>query len=283
MLAPVIIGIVALYNPKVEEIDNIEKYVDDLDYCLLVDDSGKDNKDIFEGFLKKHYGKVEYYANSENLGLCSSVNNAISIAMDKGADWVLIMNPDGTFSNNALKIYRDFLKTNLTENIAIISPTFNIDRRPRNAKPGNRRINYADMTGCIYNLSVMKKIGAFDTKTFFYGLDVEYCLRVKKKGYKIVECSEAILNHKPATSYEIKIAGKHIFSYGIDPPRNFYYQFRSAYYIHKKYGLNWNDFFMVYKFLKVILFFQNKKAYFKAIKRGLFDAKKGKYDKLILL
>jgi len=276
---PVIIGVVALYKPRTEEIINIEKYVDDLDYCYLADDSGEENKEIFEDFIEQHKDKVEYYANPKNIGLCASVNDAITKAINRGADWVLIMNPDGTFSNRALKIYRDYLKKNSSEDIAIIAPIFNLDRRPRQAGVGSREIIYADMTGCLYNTKVMEKIGLYDLKTYFYGLDTEYCLRVRKQGYKIIECSEAVLNHSPAKTREIKIGSKRIFAYGIDPPKRFYYQFRSAYYIHQKYGLNWNDFFMLYKFIKVIFFFENKKEYFAAINSGVKDAKNGYYGK----
>ena len=276
---PVIIGVVALYRPRVEEIKNIKRYVDDLDYCYLADDSGEDNEYIFKDFIEQSRGRVEYFANPQNIGLCASVNNAIEKAMDKGADWVLIMNPDGTFSNKAINIYKEYLKKYPSENVAIIAPTFNIDRHPKQAGVGNREINYADMTGCLYNIKIMKKIGLFDLKTYFYGLDTEYCMRVKKYGYKIIECSEAVLNHNPAKTCEIKLMGKRIFAYGIDPPKRFYYQFRSAYYIHKKYGINWNHFFMLYKMIKVVLFFDNKKEYFKAINLGVSDAQNGYYGK----
>lgn len=279
---PVIIGIVALYKPNKSEIINIEKYVEDLDYCYLADDSGEDNSKIFTEFIENHKEKVEYYANHENIGLCASVNNAITKAVNREADWILIMNPDGTFSNDAVKIYKEYLKENNHDDIAIIAPVFNIDRRPQHAGVGTQEINYADMSGCIYSTRVMNKIGKFDTKTYFYGLDAEYCLRVKKFGYKIIECSEAVLDHCPAKTREIRLFGKRVFAYGFDPPDRFYYQFRSAYYIHQKYGLNRTDFFMLYKIIKVVLFFENKKAYFHAIKKGVKDAKNGYYSNLIL-
>lgn len=278
-----VIGIIALYKPQKSEIKNIEKYLEYLDYCYLADDSGEDNSGIFTDFIERYKGKVEYYANPENLGLCGSVNNAITKAVNRGADWVLIMNPDGTFSTDAVKIYKGYLKDNNSDDIAIIAPVFNIDRHPRQAGSGTREISYADMTGCLYSTEVMNKIGLFDPKTYFYGLDSEYCLRVKKTGYRIIECSEAVLDHCPAKTREIKLFGKRVFAYGYDPPDRFYYQFRSAYYIHQRYGLNRTDFFMVYKLVKVILFFENKKTYFQAMRKGIRDAKDGYYGKKVIM
>ena len=57
---------------RAEDIPRIEKYVDELDYCILMDDTGKDNSSLFAEFLGKH--KVEYIWNHENIGLCASVN-----------------------------------------------------------------------------------------------------------------------------------------------------------------------------------------------------------------
>ena len=124
-----IIGLVPVYKPNKKEIHNIEKYVDDLDACYILDDSGTSNIELFKELKEKYHDKIQYFLNKENLGLCKSVNNGYRIAMHKGADWILIMNPDGTFQNNAIDIYKDYINNNDTSNVAIIAPRFNTDRR----------------------------------------------------------------------------------------------------------------------------------------------------------
>ncbi|SNU06263.1 rhamnosyltransferase [Lachnospiraceae bacterium] len=270
-------GVVAIYNPQKSDFVNIEKYVDDLDYCYLMDDSGKDNYDVCSDFINKHLGKVEYVNNIKNIGLTASVNRGFKKCIKNGADWVLVMNPDGTFQNDAISIYKRFIQNNNTEKVAIIAPVFNIDRRPKKASVGYREIKHPDMTGCLYSTNVLKKIGLFDYKTYFYSLDVEYCLRVIKKGYKIIECSEAVLNHRPAETFEVKIFGKTILRCGKDTPVRFYYQFRTAFYIHRKYHSLYCFLYHVYKYMKVVLFFDNKLEYFSMIKKGIYDAKRGFY------
>lgn len=276
-----IIGLVPVYKPNKKEIHNIEKYVDDLDACYILDDSGTSNIELFKELKEKYHDKIQYFLNKENLGLCKSVNNGYRIAMHKGADWILIMNPDGTFQNNAIDIYKDYINNNDTSNVAIIAPRFNTDRRKRNSGKGIKRIKYADMTGCLYNVKIFNEIGFYDNNTYFYGLDTEMCLRVNELSYLIVECSEAVLNHNPAETYNVKIFGKTVFKCGKDVPQRYYYQFRSAYYINNKYHSIRNILFHIYKITKVILFFDNKKEYFRMIKYGIRDAKKeyfGKYN-----
>jgi rhamnosyltransferase len=276
-----IVGLVPLYKPKSDEIQNIKKYINKLDYCYLLDDSGYQNNEVCSELIEGYSGRVEYILNPENLGLCASVNNGFKLAANMGADWVLIMNPDGTFQNDAISIFKDYLRDYDSEDVAIIAPVFNIDRRPRKAENGHRQIRYADMTGCLYNMKILSILNFYDQNTYFYGLDTEYCLRVRKSGYRIVECSEAVLNHHPAQTFEIKIFNKTIFKCGKDVPQRFYYQFRSAYYINHKYHDFYNIIFHIYKFLKVVFLFDNKKEYMKMIKLGICDAKRNYYGKKV--
>lgn len=275
-----IVGLVALYMPKTDEVNNISKYIDKLDYCYLLDDSATNNQKVIEQLIKRWPKKVEYHLNHKNIGLCRSVNNGFKMAIDRGADWVLVMNPDGTFANDSISIYKKYIETHETSEIGIICPQYNVDRHPRKSKDGFKLVKFPDMTGCLYNVNILKKIGYFDINTYFYGLDTEFCLRIRKEGYKILQCSEAVLNHNPGKTYVVKLFGKTIFKCGIDNPQRYYYQFRSAYYICKKYHSLYCFTFHVYKFLKVLFFFKNKVEYFKMIFLGIKDAKKKFYGNI---
>lgn len=275
-----IVGIIPLYQPKKQDFPNILRYINKLDYCFLLDDTGEDNSFLCKEIVDVNPEKIRYVWNKENIGLCASVNNGFKLAKEKNADWVLIMNPDGTFQNDALEIYRRFIDTQDTSSVAIISPVFNLDRRKKTASVGVKRVNFPDMSGCLYNIRLLEKLGYYDQNTYFYGLDVEYCIRVRRNGYKIIECSEAVLNHHPAETYCVKIFGVTVFKCGKDNPQRYYYQFRSGYYIHKKYHDLYNFMFSMYKFIKVVLFFDNKKEYLKMIEFGIEDAKKGFYGNI---
>lgn len=273
-----IVGLVAMYMPNQNEINNIAKYIKDLDYCFLLDDSAKDNRKVVAELIKEYPNKIEYHLNSENMGLCKSVNEGFRLAIGKGADWILVMNPDGTFENNAIEIFKNYIRMNNTDGVAILCPQYNFDRHPRKAKNGISVIEYTDMSGSLYNAKILKKIGYFDVNTYFYGLDTEYCLRVKKNGYKIVRCNEAVLNHHPAHTEYVKL-GKIIFKYGKDKPERYYYQFRSGFYIQEKYHDIKQDVFMAYKFLKVLFLFDNKCEYLRCIQEARRDAKARYYGK----
>lgn len=67
------------------------------------------------------------------------------------------MNPDGTFSNNAISIFRNYIENNNTDKVGIVCPQYNFDRHQRKAKAGVEEISYTDMAGSLYNASILKK------------------------------------------------------------------------------------------------------------------------------
>lgn len=105
----------------------------------------------------KFPNKISYVLNSENLVLVKSENKGFSLAIDKGADWILVMNPDGKFQKDPIRNYKKFLSGNDMNNVSILCPRFNIDRRPKEAGNGLKRVKYPDMSGCLYNAKVKKK------------------------------------------------------------------------------------------------------------------------------
>lgn len=273
-----IIALIPVYMPTNKEAENVYKLIEEVDEIIVLDDSGKSNKELFE--KKSDSCRLIYYQNENNFGLTASVNNGFKMARKLGADWILVMNPDGYFEKGSVNNFRNLINSCACDRVAIIAPRYNLERRKRKAGSGSKQIKYPDMAGSLYNVRVLETIGYYDPKTYFYGLDTEYCIRARKAGYKIIECSSALLNHNPAVNYEVALLGHKVFSCGKDTPQRYYYQFRSKYYIYKKYH-NFHSWFSgVAKLLKVILFFDNKKEYFKMIKLGIYDAKQGFYGNI---
>jgi rhamnosyltransferase len=276
-----IIAVIPFFHPKRDEIDNVTSYLDDLDGCVIMDDSENDNSSMFDMLLKENEGKVYYYWNGKNIGLTASVNKGFKIAIKHEAEWILVMNPDGTFETDALSVYRSFISTHKAakQTVAVLIPQYNYDRHPRKASSGYKKACYGDMSGSLYNAAVLKKMGFFDEKTYFYGLEEEYCLRVRRNGFKIFQCMEAVINHNPATTNQSKILGLFVFKYGKDAPQRYYYQFRVAFYLLLDHLCLRSLILLVYKSLKVHLFFDQKQEYLRMRKLAWIDYKRGYFGK----
>ena len=259
------------YNPSLEDYERLMSYASQADFCIVQDDSESSNENLFLSCFSNRSISVFYRWNGRNLGLVRSLNRGFAAAISMGADWVLVMNPDGIMAGNAIASYRRYIDNHEISSIAALFPTYDTERRPRKAALGVREVTYGDLSGTLFRSAVLKRIGLYDEKTYFYGCDVEWCLRARKAGYKFMEISEALIHHQPASTRRLKVFGRTIFSYGIDSPIRYYYQFRSGYYIHSLYHDVRQDAFMLFKLLKVIFLFDNKREYLRLHKKAKED------------
>lgn len=272
-----IIAVVALYHPDKCELDNISLFIDGVDDCILMDDSEWSN----ETFVYDYLGlkKYIYCWNGQNIGLCASVNRGIAIAQGKLADWILLMNGDSKIDVSVVDEFRKYIKENDTQLISCLATQYNYDRHPRIKYDGTKTILWANMSGMCINSQCLDEVGVFDERFFIDGLDVDWGIRAKRAGYKMIELGATIMEHHPAETRSLKFFGKKIFLYGWASPVRYYYQFRSNYYMIKQYrsfeALKWQ----IIKLTKVLLLFDHKMEYFKMYKKAVRDVQENHWGK----
>lgn len=275
-----IVTVVSLYNPNSNNIETISRYLPYLDRCILMDDSEEQTStQLLEKLIKN--SNVEYVWNEGNVGLCKSLNAGIKKAIELGADWILIMDSDSDFYNDILSVYKRTVASKKYNQVALLAPQHNYNRHKRIPQVGIRVLKYAMLSGCLLNVDAIKAIGMFDERFFIDGLDYEWCLRAVKNHYKVIECSEAVINHNPANEKQLRILGKTVFRYGWDSADRYYYQFRAALLIHDLYHVFSIDVVAAYKLLKALILFDNKKEYllsWKCAKKDYCREYYGKYE-----
>ena len=144
-----------------------------------------------------------YMYNKENLGFARAVNQAIKLNI--GSDYFMLLNDDAEIAPDCLK---NLLKNNQQD--AIVGPAIFYKSKPDTIWQGggyfnkyklgiiipekNKRLlkenreNVDFLSGCVILIpkKLIEKIGYFDEKFFFYGEDLDFCIRAKKSGFKII-------------------------------------------------------------------------------------------------
>jgi len=149
------------------------------------------------------------YAAGNNLGVHSSIGEAI-----------LILNPDTTLEKDALPILANKLQSS-PENVAVVVPKIIISRRNEINSIGMRRIRpsenlytnigYGEKDLGQYNTSteveafdgpaflfrrkVLNHTYLFDPRFFFGAETIDFSERIRRIGFKIVTCPDAIVRH----------------------------------------------------------------------------------------
>ena len=268
-----VIAIVIAYNIKKNLLlENIFSYINFVDKVLVVDNSDKPTD--LSNINKTN--KIEYISLNGNFGIAKALNVGLEYAFKYKYKYALTMDQDSRFSNNLIEEYRK----NQQVNVAIYSPFYLIDRKRKKNNKKNAQYLYWTMTsGNLLNLEYVKEIGKFKEDFFIDAVDYEFCLRARKKGYKILQCNKAILIHNPGITKTKKILFWN-YKYGYMSTDRLYYQIRNLSYIAKKYNSYRARIVIFIKLLKIILLFDDKKSFLSAFKAGINDYKNNNYGKI---
>ena len=163
--------------------------------------------------LQARFPEHRYIFNSENLGFAKGVNQGIDLTFP-ASDYFLLVNNDAELSADCLPqlllagqgaflagpaiFYKDEPKRIWQgggffsrAKMGLVVPEKNQPRR-------NKIPQIVDfLSGCVLLVSkeTINIIGKFDEKFFFYGEDLDLCLRAKKAGLPVIYCPQASAWH----------------------------------------------------------------------------------------
>ncbi|MDO9231223.1 MAG: glycosyltransferase family 2 protein [bacterium] len=213
MSTPKIFIIILNYNGQ-EVLKKTLSSVFQVDYpnfeIVLVDNNSKDGS--FEE-ARRIFPKIACIKNSENLGFSAGNNIGIEYALERGADYVLLLNYDAVVKKDFLWPLIDLMDKN--KKVGIASPvilkneTSNVwfsggkikwlkmktEHQENNLKENYFHSDY--ITGCsmIIKKEVFRKIGLLDEDYFLYWEDADFSIRAKRAGYKLAVCAGSHVWH----------------------------------------------------------------------------------------
>ena len=277
-----IAGVVLLYNPDKDVIENILSYIDSIDFLYIIDNSKESSEKVLN-FINDHFEKIEYVFNQENIGVASALNIAVEKALNDGFHYLLTMDQDSMATPNMVE--RMLSIQNNFDNVGIISPT-QIDKFHSplsNAIEINEKL-VVMTSGNLLNLSVFKIVGPFNEELFIDFVDVEYCLRLKQNNFKTIQIKSLELLHSEGNLTAKSFLGKTVYPHNHAAFR-WYYKTRNLFYINKLYGKNFPQYFSEEfklfrnNIIKIILFESRKREKLWWMIKGFYHFKKNRMGK----
>ncbi|MDD6224291.1 MAG: glycosyltransferase family 2 protein [bacterium] len=274
-----LVGVVVWYNPTNKDIKNIETYIDDVEKLYIIDNTeGNNNKDKVPKSKK-----IEYIFQNENLGIAKALNIACQKAIKEKYSFILTMDQDSSFHNNDLEKMKTIASKMDLSKIGIISPWHKTKLKIE--KP-QEEIDYpldVMTSGNILNLEIYKKLNGFKEFLFIDGVDIEYCLNLKKNGYQVMRMNTIEMKHGLGDIFYRNFFKKEFMCDNHNYLR-IYYMARNYRYIRKEYrdvAPEFCDILVKIKGLifKIIFYEEDKFKKLRSIFLGIRDYKKGKYGR----
>ncbi len=228
---------------------------------VIINPSGEDHGNLSK-VLRRIYPQIIIIENKINTGFALGNNIGIRKALELGSEQIILLNNDTEVSDNFIHNLVEFGKSD--KSIGLVSPKiyfakgyeyhkekYNDKERGKviwfgggiidwdNIYASHRGVDEVDIdqynqnsetefaTGCclLIKREVIEKVGFLNEKYFLYYEDIDYSIRVKKAGFKVMYYSGNNIWHKNASS-----SGKP------GSPVHIYYQTRNRLYFGFKYA-----------------------------------------------
>jgi len=224
---------------------------------------------------------VIYLPQGGNQGVARALNIGAEQAMKAGCDFLLTMDQDSQAAPDMVARLMACLALHGQEKVGMIAP-FHVTKA---AGPSAGMAECEDVmtpmtSGSLLNLSVFQKVGPFREELFIDFVDNEYCLRLRRQGFKVLRANRALLCHSVGDTrkYGPFIATNH-------PPLRRYYKTRNRFLVNRLYRRDFpghclfDRVRLTKEIVSIILFEREKVAKLRMMWRGYLDYRHGCFGK----
>lgn len=169
--------------------------------------------------VRKVHADVQIFLLKENLGYAGNNNVGIKMALDQGAEWILVLNEDTVLSPSCLSSMMQTVADDPAIGIAgpmvyhfdepdviqsaggMLGKYWNSLHLGQNEKdrgqfPCVHQVEWISGCAILVRRAVIEQVGMLDQDYFLYWEEMEWCLRAGRAGWKIVHIPQAKLWHK---------------------------------------------------------------------------------------
>lgn len=268
---------IVLYNPNIKTLKkSVENVSNICDTIILVDNHSDNFLEINELSNDK---KIVIIKNTKNLGIAKALNQLLNYANDLNFDYLLTLDQDSILGE---KMLTNMLKYVDEKDVALICPIINDLNKTKKIMQKEEIIDLERCitSGSLMNMKFCNEIGEFDEKMFIDYVDFDYCKRIKIASKRIIRVRDAVINHEIGKRTKRKFLFWTVYPTNHTPQRIYFYSRNIKYYC-KKFRDNMSQKekinelkYLIWKFISIILYENNKKMKIKLYKQGLKDSKK---------
>jgi len=232
-----VFGVIVTYKPNVEILDKcINSLANQLNKLVIVDNTpGK--CELLERFKIKQNIEIIYL--NDNYGIAYAQNVGIKRVLEENVDYILLSDQDTIYP---LDYFEKMLECFKEDKVAAAGPLF-IDAHTGKVqsfvkkgligfkkiypKTGKHEVLQLIASGTIINAKFIRDIGLMNESLFIDWVDLEWCWRAVKRGYRIIGNADVIIKHRLGnTSKSILYR-----SINLRNPLRHYYITRNAFYL----------------------------------------------------
>ena len=233
-----ICAIIVTYYPDPDFPQRLQRIAEQVDRIVLVDNGTQGKALETVDRAAQMLGNLDMISNNANLGIATALNQGAKKALDNHYPWVITFDQDSLpaaqMVNKLLKFWERYPHR---RELMILGPEVrihNFSSQPDILSNHNthKEVTHVITSGSLIASRAFESAGYFLDNLFIDYVDIEYCLRLRSRGHKIIQVKEALLDHRLGHIEKRKLLWKTVHPSHHDAQRR-YYQYRNAVLLHK--------------------------------------------------
>lgn len=231
-------GIVS-FNPDISRLkENICAIANQVHNVVVFDNGSGNQKEVLG--CASQFDNVEVIISEKNIGIAAALNRLMQWGYEKNYLWMLSLDHDSVCNNSYVSNMIPYLS--VEPKLGIVAPII-VDRGVgvvgHDPKGKYAHVNTCITSGAFTNMKAWKKIGEYDESMFIDSVDFEFCYRMRKNGYGVIQVSEVKLLHELGQSemrrflfWKVRVSSHSAFRDYYIAKNNVYYPMKHHLWLH---------------------------------------------------
>jgi rhamnosyltransferase len=207
-----ICAVLVTYFPDGHFLERLDKIRSQVNGVVIVDNTGEVNPAPFLNELGAR--KIEMIRNRDNLGIGEALNQGLQRAEALGYEWAVTFDQDTWVRPELVEtLIRIYEQQPRPERVGIIGCNYedeNLGTSPHQHRvdgPASVEAVSVITSGSLLSLVTYSAAGPFRADFFIDYVDHEYCLRLRKLGYKVILATKPLMVHALGEASELNLLG----------------------------------------------------------------------------
>ncbi|MCU7548494.1 glycosyltransferase family 2 protein [Chitinophagaceae bacterium LB-8] len=274
-------SLIITHNPDEGLINLVSTIQSQVESIIIVDNFSDYKSMKILNLIEKQY-KITLIKNNQNLGIAKALNQGVIEAKKHDVNYVLTFDQDSTPFDNIVSIIKEVYDSYLyKDKIGAIGVNYTSSIQDSYNEGSNQKLylekDYLITSGCMISLQSFFHIGGFREDFFIDNVDLEYSLRLKKNGYKLLISQKPGMIHKAGNPLIKFFLGFKITSSNHNSFRRYYMSrnhilLTKDYFFIEPYFVLKCNYFYILSILKIIMVEKDVMLKLKKSYEGILDA-----------
>ncbi|HEV2329470.1 MAG TPA: glycosyltransferase family 2 protein [Verrucomicrobiae bacterium] len=237
---PLITAVVVTYRPNGALLENLRGIISQVPTVIVVD-NGSDGPSAKVVEAAGNLAGIQLIRNGANLGIATALNIGIRQALRAGYQWVATFDQDSAIPDHFFQeLVRTYQACPATEKVGMVTPGKWSVGSTSPTQPVNTEeplfsfVPAAITSGSLIRAEVFEPVGFYDDELFIDYVDADFCLRMRKHGFKILKATQVVLEHELGTKQTRNLLG-YLLSFRIHTAWRYYYNIRNRLLLYRRY------------------------------------------------